>query len=260
MKLIACDPIMGLPRLPIEGLHPDKADLLSEMKRLRIDLAVVRHQVALDAGPVAGNRAVREEIAAADPLIAAWFVTPDGFEPDFDPAKMLDDMLGAGIALAWTDAESQDFSLLPWCSGELYEQLQSRQIPLLLDHHGLNHDDLHVVLRDFPRLRVALVNMARTVGRNRLLYPLLRRHPNLYLCLNNSYAVHQGIEDLCDKFGSQRWVFGMGYPRSEGGASITGLMYADISDEQRADIAHRTIERGFVPILVETAQAPIVTF
>ena len=55
MKLIACDPIIGLPRVPSEGYRPDRADLISEMKRLGIESAIVRHQAAHECGPVAGQ-------------------------------------------------------------------------------------------------------------------------------------------------------------------------------------------------------------
>jgi len=243
MKLIACDPVMGLPRLPLEGLNPDKADLLAEMKRLKIDAALVRHQTARDAGPVAGNLAIMEDIGDATSLLGTWFVTPDGLEPDFDLARVLDDMQAAGVGVAWTESQEQQFSLLPWCSGELYEALAARQIPLLLEPEKLQYDDLHIVLSDFPRLRVILTPSTRVIGRHRMLYPLLRRHENLMVCLNQAYCVHRGIEDLCHQFGSHRWVFGMGYPQSEGGAAVTGLMYAEITDEQRFDIGYRNIER-----------------
>jgi hypothetical protein len=242
MKLIACDALMGLPRLPLQGLHPDKADLLAEMKRLDIQASVVRHQLALDAGPVAGNRAMLEALTPGDALIGAWFVTPDGVEPDFDPAAMLERMVSAGILVAWTDPQAELFSLLPWCSGPLYQELQLRQIPLLIDYPTLNLDHLDSVLSEFPQLRIILLNVSR-LGRSRLLYPLLRRHPNLMLCLNPYYCIHKGIESLCTTFGSQRWVFGAGYPLAEGGAAITGLMYADITEPQRCDIAYRNMER-----------------
>ena len=242
MKLIACDPMMGLPRIPPEGYVPDRADLLSEMAYLGVEAAIVRHRAAYEAGPKAGNVALCEDLRGADNLYPAPFVTPDGFGPAFDPRQMIDEILEAGSRVVWTDPVAEGFSLLPWCSGPLYETLQDCRMPLLLEYSVAKPDDLDVILNDFPRLRLILLGVPR-LGRNRLVYPLLRRHASLYLCLSYSYSVHQGIEDLVSTFGQHRWVFGMGYPTAEGGASLTNLTYAAIPDETKEAIAHRNIER-----------------
>lgn len=242
MRLVACDATMGLPRIPPRGYRPDQEDLLSEMRRLGIERAIVRHRAAYECGPIAGNRAILEETRGREELLATWFVTPDGFEPDFDPEKAIEQMVEAGVRVAWTNPQAEGFSLLPWCSGPLYEVLEARRVPLLLSYANTTADVLDVVLGNFPRLRLILLDAPR-LGRSRLLYPLLRRHPNLWLCLSQSYSVHQGFEDLCRTFGQERWVFGTGYPEAEGGAAIAGLAYAELSEEAKEAIGHGNIER-----------------
>ena len=148
MKLIACDPMMGLPRIPPEGYRPDREDLLREMARVGIDAAIVRHRTAYEAGPVAGNHVILKDLQGTDNLLPTWFVTPDGAEPEFDLQKTITDMLAAGIRVCWTDPVAEGFSLLPWCSGPLYEILQARQIPLLLEFPQTTADTLDVVLQD----------------------------------------------------------------------------------------------------------------
>ena len=244
MKLIACDPLVGLPRMPEGQFIPDVEDLLAEMQRLGVEAALVRHRTAADSGPIVGNRNLARDIAGRDGLLACELVTPDGEEPDFDPAAAIDRMIARGARACWADgrAEAEDFSLLPWCSGPLYEVLQSRCLPLLLDYKSTTADDLDVILSDFVRLRLILLGAPR-LGRNRRIYPLLRRHRNLMLCLSHTYSVHRGVEDLCETFGRERWVFGTGYPAAEGGAAVAGLMYAGIGEDDRQAIAHRNIER-----------------
>lgn len=244
MKLIACDALMGPPRMPLDGCRPDKADLLSEMARVSIESAIVRHRGALEFGPFDANKVILDELSDADNLLPSWFLTPDGFEPEFDIAKTVSEMIDAGVKICWTNpsAEAACFSILPWCSGPLYEALQAKQIPLLLDYETVTADELNTVLTDFGALRVILINADRE-GRNRRLYPLLKAHRNLYLCLSHSYSVHLGTEDLCQIFGIDRWVFGMGYPEAEVGAAVAGLMYTDIDDEAKEAIAYGNIER-----------------
>ena len=226
----------------MKNFRPDREDLLSEMARLGITSAIVRHQSTYDAGPIIGNEAVLDATDDDDALLPACFVTPDGFEPDFDPVKAVDEMLQQGVRVCWMDPKAEHFSLLPWCSGRLYEILQSRRVPLIMDYQMVEADDLDIILSHYPDLRMILVGVPR-LGRNRFVYPLLRRHRHLYICLNQTYSVHCGIEDLCKTFGPDRCVFGMGYPYAESGAAITGLNYASICDETRETIAYRTIER-----------------
>ena len=241
LKLIACDPILGIPRVRPEGYQPDRADLLFQMNRLGISQAVVRHRVAIECGPIVGNGVVLEETKDEDLLLPAWMVTPDGSAPDFEPGKLINEMIKSGTRICWIDPQAEGFSLLPWCSGHLYEILQARRIPLLVDYDKVTSDDLDVILSAFGQLNLILLNAPR-LGRNRLLYPLLERHANLRLCLSHTYSVPGGIEDLCKTFGDHRWVFGIGYPDAEGGAAIAGLSYARISDRAREAIAHINIE------------------
>jgi len=80
-------------------------------------------------------------------------------------------------------------------------------------------------------------------GRHRSLYALLERHPGLHLCLSSAYSVHEGLTDLVQNFGHTRFVWGTSYPEAEGGASVTLLTYAALTDAARAAIAHGNIER-----------------
>ena len=228
--------------MPERGCRYDKTDLLAEMSRLQVKRAIVRHRACLDCGPAVGNEVLWSEAADEGALEKAWFVTPDGVEPDFDVAAAVEGKMAEGVRVFWTDAQSEAFSLRPWCSGPLYEVLQARRALLLLDNQKVSPDDLDVILSEFPELRVILCGAPRW-GRNRMIYPLLRRHENLFLCLSNTYSAHCGYKDLCRTFGDQRWVFGMGYPVAEAGAAVTGLMYADLSDETKQKIAWGNLER-----------------
>src|SRR5262249_35054081 len=89
-----------------------------------------------------------------------------------------------------------------------------------------------VVLLDCPRL-----------GRNRLLEPLLERYESLWLCFGPTFSLHAGFRDLCQRYGIHRWVWGAGYPDCEGGAAITGLLYAGLPAEAVRAIASENIER-----------------
>ena len=76
LKIIACDPIAGLPRVPQGTLRPTVDDLLGEMARLHIHSAIVRGRACIDNAPSFGNQALMEDIHAHANLLPAWVLTP----------------------------------------------------------------------------------------------------------------------------------------------------------------------------------------
>ena len=240
--LIACDPIIGLPRAPIEGVNPSVEDLRREMGRLRIDGAVVRHRLCVENGPYHGNGVLLEAIGEYPELLPAWALTPDGREPEFDVTATVQAMLAVGVKVVWMDPQAHGFSPLPWCAGPLYDVLQAARAPLLVEYDRVTPDQLHEICAAFPGLRIILLKAPR-LGRNRMLYPLLAQHLELYLCFSPAFTVHEGYADLCTRFGPHRWVFGTGYPEAEGGAGVAGLLYAGLSEEAVQAVAGGTITR-----------------
>lgn len=212
------------------------------MARLHISAAVVRHRACLQVSAHLGNDVLMEEIAGKPQLLPAWFVTPDGREPQFDPEFTLGQMLAAGARFAWTNPASEGFSLQPWCCGKLYGSLAEHRVPLLLEYGSINLQDLHEAMTAFPTLRVILLQVPR-VGRNRLVEPLLELHPELYLCFAPAFSVHCYWPDLCRRFGPYRWLWGTHYPDAEGGAAVTALMYAGLTPEALTAVAHGNIGR-----------------
>jgi hypothetical protein len=244
-----CDCLVGRPKKPLEGtakgIVPDVADLASEMKRLGIARALVRHRACIEATPESGNDMLLEEIRGHANLVPAWHLSPDGIEGQWDPAAAVKDMLARGVRAAWTLAQGRDaapFLLDPWCAGELLAALQTHHVPLLLSSSDVPPNTLHDLLEAFPRLPVVLLDLPRH-GRSQPLYRLMTLHDNLLLCLSPGYSVHEGIEDLCRRFGARRLLFGSGYPLYEGGAAVAMLTYAEIPDADRRAIAGENLQR-----------------
>jgi len=234
--------MIGPPRVPSPDYVPTVADLLSEMDRLHIDASIVRHRTCLDVAPYTGNDVLMEQISSQDRLIPAWFVTPDGREPDFDPETLVAHMLAAGVKVAWTDPASEDFIFQGWLCRRLFGALAEARIPLVVEYGKVNLSDIHGVLSEFPGLRLILTQIPR-LGRNRKLEPLLELHPELYLCFGPSFSVPGYWPDLCRRYGDHRWIWGSGYPDMEGGAGISGLVYSGLTGEQMNFVAHGNIER-----------------
>jgi hypothetical protein len=212
------------------------------MQRLNIAKAIVRNNDCLITEPYFCNDILMKNIALSDDMIPAWFLTPDGRNPDYSITDVIKDMLNRKVRLAWTDPLAGKYTLQSWCCEEMLDALQQHLIPLLISVKGVNLSDLHNVMTDFPRLRVILIDLPRT-GRNVMIEALLKAHMKLNLCFSPSFSVHGGYKDLCSRYGEHRWIWGMGYPVSEGGAAITGLVYSGLTKQQLDAVAYGNIER-----------------
>jgi hypothetical protein len=219
-------------------------DLLSEMRRLGIERALVRHRVCLEASHEIGNALLMNEITGHDVLFPVWYVRLDGLEGELGPSQVVEQLLELGVRAAWTTLGGRDvpFLLDPWCSGKILSALERHRVPLLLSYGDVLPNTLREVLTTFPGLTIVLLEVPR-LGRNPILYPLMEQHPNLVLCVSALYGVHLGLEDLCKHFGDDRIVFGSTYPKCEGGASVAALTYAELPSETKEAIAGRNLER-----------------
>ena len=242
-----CDALVGRPRTPIPHVEPGVEDLLAEMRRLGIGRALVRHRACSEVGPETGDEAALEETAGRVELIPAWMLTPDAFSCLGPPDAVVGHMLGRGVGAAWMSPTGQDYVLEPWCCGRVLEALQARRVPLIVEWDSATGRQLHEVLTAFPGLPLILLKTPR-MGRNRTLYGLLELHGSLHVAVTPTYSVYRGVEDLCERFGAGRLLFGSGYPEVEGGSAICMLTYAEISEGERQAIAAGNLERLFAEV------------
>jgi len=241
-KYFDCDILLGLPRVPLAWVRPDLHDLLAEMKRLDISKALVRHRACIEVSPNMGNRMLMEEISGSDSLMPVWMFSPEGTGRKPGLKEIIGKMFKEKNRAAWMRPVEDNFSLEPWCSGRIIKILEEVRIPLFLSFDDISGRELHEILKGYPNLPVIVLRAPR-MGRNEILYPLLRCHHNLYVAVTPFYSVYQGIEDLCKEFGSERLVFGTGYPEVEGGVAVCMLNYADISNSDKDLIARGNLER-----------------
>jgi predicted TIM-barrel fold metal-dependent hydrolase len=111
---------------------------------------------------------------------------------------------------------------------------------MLLDLAQGSWGDVERICRNYPRLSVVVT----WVGYRQLrpLFALLRRCSNLYCDLSN-LSTYLGIEEILDRFGSERLIFGTGLPTADPGGPIARLFYTNAPPSALHAIAHGNIER-----------------
>ena len=222
---------------------PTVERLVAEMDRLRIDRALVTSPWSDTIAPDYANRQLFDDLADHERLLPVPEVLPEGADGFIDrQGEAIANLINRGAVAAIAKCRKNKFTLATWCAGEMLEVLQATRLPLMVSHDEIDPDHLHGLLNDFPDLPVILQEVPR-VGYNRVAYPLLGKHPRLYMVCDPPQFVHLGIEYLVNRFGPSQLLWGTRFPISEGGAAITGIMYADISDDARAAIAGGNITR-----------------
>lgn len=241
-RVIDCDVFVGRPAGPgaVEGRESSVDQLLAQMDRLGVDLAVVYHIVALEHAPVIGNQLLLDELNREPRLIPAFVLLPTYTAelPAID--DVLTQMEEASVRMARIFPASglagHRFSLREWCIGPLLHALEQNGMPLAVDFSLFRRgeppwEDVYQLCSHHPDLRLALTDVQ---GRNnRSLYALMDRFPHLYVS-SGGLNVHAGLEDICDRFGADRIFFGSGAPTRSMGAARLVVDRSALSDGERA--------------------------
>ena len=92
-----------------------------------------------------------------------------------------------------------------------------------------------------PELPIILARLA--YQSLRIILPLLESFANVHIATGYRFTAQGCVKQLVDRVGADRVLFGTGFPESEAMMAVTQLMYADITDEDKATIGSRNFER-----------------
>lgn len=219
-------------------------ELLREMDRLSIAQAMVTSAWSDHIASDHANLQLFDDLAPhASRLRPVPEVTPEGGELFLDrPADAIADLTRRGAGAGVARLRKNGYLLASWCAGPMLAAMQDRRLPLMVTLNEVDPNHLHDLLRDYPKLPVILQGLPR-MGFHRVVYPLLGLYKNLHVVLAVPHSVHLGIDYLVKRFGATQFLFGTNYPRSEPGAGIAGVTYAEISDEAKSLIAGGNAQR-----------------
>lgn len=232
---------------PLEFHSPER--LVEEMKYFNIIEALVYHSLAREYSARTGNEKLLEEIKPYTQLHPCWVVVPHYTGEMLPPKEIIKEMINKGVKVVRLfPAESDNrFSLADWCSGEFLSLLETYRIPVLielpgfLDIKGTNWEEVRSVCDNYPELPIILcgTNYYRF---NRFLYPLLEKFSNLY-CETSGYQAHRGLEEIANKYGANRLIFGSNMPVYTPGPAVMMLTYANLSFKEKELIAGKNLRR-----------------
>ncbi len=244
MDILDCNLIYSQPSISVGKPYVTPHELLAEMDRLGIAECWATDRRALENHPSIGNLQLCDEIGAHDRLHPVWVVLP----PATGEMGALDELLAAmkssGVSMVRSHPENHGYSPAEWCCGALWEALEDRRIPLLLESQ--NWGELNEMLAAHPELPVILVGAGYRC--NRVLYPLLERHTELRI-ETSTYLVNEGLREVAGRFGPDRLIYGSGSPFVCPEEALGTLEHSGLKDEDAAAVAGGNLRRLMAEVL-----------
>jgi hypothetical protein len=233
---------VGPPPEPAFRWFEKPPELAAEMDRSGTEAALITHFASLTYDWLEGNE-LTLDWAQDERLQAAISLVPNSTGEVGGTGRYLDGVIARGARAIRLFPRTHSFSLMPWCSGLMIEEMQARQLPLILWHSECSWDQIAFVCRNWPGLSMVIEGTGHKIlYDNRMFYQLLSDHPNLFLELHNltNYLV---VEDIVSRFGAERLIYGSYSPLGDPGAATAVVAKARISEEAKALIAHGNLEK-----------------
>jgi len=217
------------------------------MDRLGIGEALTYHAEARWHSPDYGNALLLTDIASEPRLHPCWVLTPPETAGKVTSAHLVETMIQRGVGAVRVFPREHRFSISEWCLGPLAAALEAAGAPLFVDF-GRRHwgedivpwDEVDGLCQAHPELPVVLVH--ESFGSLHYLFALMSRHPRLMI--ETSYFVpHQGLEEVCSRFGAERLLFGTSMPMWDGGAPLGNVVMSTVSAEDKRRIAGDNLRR-----------------
>lgn len=229
------------------NLHFSSAtDLTIEMSRLGIDQALVFDSRAWLYDPDSGNNMLLSETIEHDNLIPVMVLTSLIEQEFHGRRKIYDFMLQNHIGAVRLFPSDHNYTLNPWNVEKLFSAAEEMCIPVFIEGRPITgtiepyYSQIFELTSIYKNTPIILVSIG--YSSLRIIFELLDKCPNIYID-TSTFITFRGIEGIVKNFGSGRILFGSRMPFMEGGVSLGRVIYSDIKQEDRENIAGRNIKR-----------------
>lgn len=233
LRWIDCNARIGRWSNPQPEQFTDTGGLLAAWDRVGIEGGLAHHAWAWEWSPARGNDVLLEVIEPHGAIRPCFVALPHATREIEPVLRFARTVSSAGGAVRIFPGR-HGWSPRDWCAGALFDGLAAAAVPTLIDLPEADWDAIAGILASHPRLPLVVLESFYRI--DRVLYPLMERHENLYLEAN-TYGAFMGIESIVERFGADRLIFGTGLPNLEAGGPMALVAYAQISDEDKAMIA-----------------------
>jgi predicted TIM-barrel fold metal-dependent hydrolase len=231
---------LGRPSAPKYRVVDDASVMKEELSEFGITGGLVKHAFAMEACPKIGNEMLSKALTKAPGYGPVWALMPHWTGEFPKPEDMAREMAAKKVRATVIYPTTQGFPLRPSVAGPLLDTLEEMRMPLFLPAAEVTMGAVEDIMRAHPSLPVVVLEVGQGIARET--YALFKEFPNLHFELS-VFMLHRGIEDVCERFGAERMIFGTRYPLYGPGCAISAVMYAQIPDKAKELIAAGNMKR-----------------
>ncbi len=232
--------ILGFRRGQREAVTAEM--LLETMSQLSIARALIRiapDDLEVDV-PFANDK-LYEACSLSGALVPCPVIVPNTAGDLPSEEQQVAVAIAHGAAAAWIRPQRDHWLIAGWLSDRLFKALSDRRMPLYVSAEMLSPTAVAELAERFAELPILYAELS--YRDQRILLPLLERFANIHLSTGLNYRVQGGLEQIVERPGPERLLFGTGFPDSEPMAAAMQLLYADITEDQKRLIGSENMER-----------------
>ncbi|HUU21153.1 MAG TPA: amidohydrolase family protein [Phycisphaerae bacterium] len=216
-------------------------DLLAVMDRFGIGRALVRIAPPdLETDVVLSNSKLYEACARDGRLVPCPVVVPNTAGDLPSEGEQVADAIARGAGAVWARFEADGWLPAAWISDRIFSALAERRIPVFVTAPMLPPPRLAEIADRFPDLPLIYAEVG--YRDQRVLLALLERFSSVHLSIGYNYRVQGGIEQLTERVGARRLLFGTGFAQSEPMGTVMQLLCADLSEQQKRQIGCENLQ------------------
>lgn len=215
--------------------------ILGEADRCGIVQVLAHHAIAREWDPLTGNQLLIPLIREDRRVLGAWVADPlDMYRPGAASAEV-GRLLAAGFVAVrmYPDVSAHNYVLSGRGARAFVAACADRDVPVFIETEWPDWAAIDALLEEST---ATLILTGISYRRSRNLYPMMDAHPRL-LVESSTFLPHVGIEDVVARFGVGRVLFGTRMPSYSAGAAIARVLLADLTTEEQAEIAGKTLIR-----------------
>ena len=237
MRIIDINCMIGSwPAKQRQFREPDT--LIAEMDKYRLDSCVAYHSMSLWSTQ-RGNALTRQmSMDSAGRIKSCYVLEPNLGSSEMPEAeallKQLSEEKPAAVRLL---PKTKNYRVDEFYCGELLEVINELKLPVLFAaEENPGFECLPLLAKAYPGIKFILLRHG--FKDSRYLLPLIKKLDNIYL--ETGMMVDTGlIEEIVDKYGSEKLLFGSGLPFFVPAGALSLILYARIKDEDKENILGR---------------------
>lgn len=212
------------------------------MRKFGIKKCIAVSHTSVYSDPIKGNIELNKLSKESEEIIPCYVVSPI-YKFHFGWNALLEELKYEDIKFVKIYPRTNGYNLNLRLVREMMEVFAALKVNVLIDHNQIVFGSSLEFLEDksfvdlcksYPDCNFILTNVIER--RKFIFYDYLEECQNLYIDIS-SLSNWNILEDLNERFGLQRVLFGSGMPYRMPGPSITLLSYSNISEKEKEMIA-----------------------